>query len=488
MTLRPYQAETADLVRGSYKSGNKRVIACLPTGAGKTVLFSWLVKLSLSKPKGSVLILTDRKELLKQANTTLSSFGISSGVIVSNERIDLSERCQIAMVETYVRRIVKHPELLNFTLIIIDECHKGNFRKVLDLLPVSTFVLGTTATPLSSKKQFPLKSQYSDIICTVDIPDLVETGYLVQSITYSAKVDRSDLRLIGGEYSDDSQMKMYDKREVYEGLIDKWRLFANGRKTICFCVNVEHSKRVASEFNNSGISAMHLDGNTPDKERDSILAAFKAGELLILVNVGIVTTGYDEPSVSCIIIDKATTSMPLYLQMTGRGSRLYPGKSDFIILDMGENYKYLGGTWDTPRDWRQIYSNPKKANEGLAPVKKCPNCEAIIRASIMQCPYCFHVITPKEAEAQVREVEFELIQSMPKSKQPKVEPIPLAKPQREEWGKLSIPVVVDLVKTKTYKVGWAIRLLRDRGGQRELEEFAGHMGYQKKWVNWAMRF
>lgn len=488
MKLRPYQAETADLVRGSYKSGNKRVIACLPTGAGKTVLFSWLVKLSLQKPNSSVLILTDRKELLNQANGTLSSFGIPTGLIVANERIDLSERCQIAMVETFVRRIAKHPELLQFNLIIIDECHKGNFRKVLEMLPSSAYVLGTTATPLSSKKQFPLKDQYSDIINTVDIPDLIETGYLVQSITYSAKVDRSDLRLVAGEYSDDSQMKMYDKREVYEGLIDKWKLFANGRKTICFCVNVEHSNRVCQELNEAGISAMHLDGNTPDNSRTAILSAFKNGDFKVLCNVGIVTTGYDEPSVECIIIDRATTSMPLYLQMAGRGSRLYPGKKDFIILDMGENYKHLGGTWDTPRDWREIYSNPKKANEGLAPVKKCPNCEAIIRASIMQCPYCFHVITPKETEAQAKEVEFELIQSLPKSKQPKSEPIPLPRPPREDWNSLPIPVVVELVKTKIYKVGWAIRLLRDRGGQSELSEFAGHMGYQKNWVNWAMNF
>lgn len=480
MNLRPYQRDTADLARDSYKAGNKRIIACLPTGAGKTVLFSYLVSLS----KRKVLILTDRKELLKQASGTLASFGIPCSLLTAGERIDVSERIVVAMVETWIRRIKKHPELLDFQLVIIDECHKGCFRKALEALPESAFVLGTTATPLSSKKQFPIKEQYQDIINTVDIPDLIEMGFLNPSITYSAKIDRSGLRLEAGEYSDASQMSMYDKREVYEGLISKWRMYADGRKTICFNVNVEHSLQVCKEFNEAGISAMHLDGNTPGQKREQILSDFREGKFRVLCNVGIVTTGYDEPTVSCIIVNRATTSMPLYLQMCGRGSRLSAGKKDFIILDMGENYKYLNGTWDTPRDWRQIFANPKKANEGLAPVKKCPHCEAIIRASLMQCPYCFHVITPKEQAAIDKDIEFELIKMQPKKKEEK---IPLPKPDPREWNALDIPKVAELVKSGTYKPGWAARLLRSRpAGEQQLKEFSNTMGYKPSWVNWAL--
>jgi superfamily II DNA or RNA helicase len=480
MNLRPYQRETADLARDSYRTGNKRIIACLPTGAGKTVLFSYLV--SLSKKK--VLILTDRTELLKQASGTLASFGIQCSTLTAGERIGVSERVVVAMVETWIRRIKKHPELTDFSLVIIDECHKGCFRKALDALPSSAFVLGTTATPLSSKKQFPLKDQYQDIINTVDIPDLIEMGFLNPSITYSAKMDRSGLRMEAGEYSDASQMSMYDKREVYEGLIKKWRMYAEGRKTICFNVNVEHSLQVCNEFNEAGISAMHLDGNTPEAKREQILSEFRDGRFQVLCNVGIVTTGYDEPTVTCIIVNRATTSMPLYLQMCGRGSRLSPGKSDFIILDMGENYKYLNGTWDTPRDWKEIFAHPKKANEGLAPVKKCPNCEAIIRASLMQCPYCFHVITPKEQAAIDKDIEFELIKMQPKKKEEKV---PLPKPHPSEWAMLDVPRVAELVKSGTYKPGWAARLLRQRpASEKALQEFSNTMGYKPTWVNWAL--
>lgn len=482
--LRPYQEESAGLARESFSLGNKRIIVCLPTGAGKTVLFSYLVSLSLRKPCKRVLILTDRKELLKQASSTLNAFGIKCDLLTAGQRIGISERCVVAMVETWTRRIAKHPELLDFSLVIIDECHKGCFRKVLDLLPESAYVLGTTATPLSSKKQFPLKDQYQQIINTVDIPDLVQMKFLNPSITYSAKIDRSGLRLEAGEYSDASQMSMYDKREVYEGLISKWQKYGAGRKTICFNVNVEHSEQVCREFNEAGVSAMHLDGSTPEAKREQVLADFRDGKFQVLCNVGIVTTGYDEPTVSCIIINRATTSMPLYLQMCGRGSRLSPGKKDFIILDMGENYKYLNGTWDMPREWKEIFLNPKKANEGLAPVKKCPNCEAIIRASLMQCPYCYHTITPKEQQAIDKDIEFELIQMQPKKKEEKV---PLPKPDPREWNALDISRVAELVRSGTYKPGWAARLLRSRpAGEQQLKEFSNTMGYKPNWVNWAL--
>ena len=449
----------------------------MPTGSGKTFTFSDISK-SVVEKGGDALILTDRIELLTQAGGALSRIGLEFGEIKSGGKLDLTYKCHVGMVETFSRRARKYPELLEkYKLVIIDECHKGNFRKVIKSFPDTTYIIGATATPLSTSKADPLKNYFNDIVCPVDIPDLIKDGYLVPARTFSAEFDKSNLVKIGGEYSEESQMQMFDKRERYSGVIEKWREFADGRRTMCFCVNVDHSKKTASAFRQAGIPAEHVDGTTSAQEREHIFNRHKAGEFLVLCNVGITTAGYDDPVVSCIIFDRVTTSLPLWLQCCGRGSRPSEGKSDFIVLDMGENHTALG-LWQEQRDWKDIFHNPKKKGEGIAPTKACPKCDSIIRASAKVCEYCLYEFPPPERNEEDLNVAFQEI--IP------AETI-LAKPSRSLWPYLSLDDLALYVKRKIYHNGWAARVLFQRENPEALMyEFAQIMEYSPKWVDYQM--
>lgn len=484
MELRPYQTDAISQIREAFSQKKRRVVLCLPTGGGKTVIFSEMVRRAMERDLfAKVLILTDRMELLTQAGGTLQRLGIKFDTIEAGKKVNMSARCHVGMVETYVRRGSKNPDLFGvYDLVIIDEAHKGNFKKVLNLLPEKCFVIGATATPISTSRKDPLKNYFQDIVCPVSIPDLVGKGYLVPARTFSAKLDRSALKTKMGEYTDESLMEMFDKRVVYQGVIEKWKEFGENRKTICFNVNVLHSIKMAEEFNNAGIPSKHLDGTTPKELREKILREFKLGEFKILCNVGIVTTGYDEPSVSCIIVNRATQSIPLWLQMCGRGSRLYPGKENFHVIDMGENYRFLG-LWGAERDWIDLFNNPKKPGEGIAPTKECPCCEAIIPASVRICPYCDAEFEPSVKDSEEAFADFEeIIESSD----------PVVKPPRYMWHNLDVSEMAQIVKAEIYKSGWAVRVIKDRNKttdeiRKELTDFAKHMGYKLGWVNYQLQ-
>lgn len=489
MDLRPYQTEAIGQIRDSFSKGKRRVILCLPTGAGKTVVFAEMVRRALLKDATRVLILTDRIELITQAGGTLGRLGIEFGTIQAGRKITPFLRCHVGMVETFIRRGSKDLALAKrYNLVIIDEAHKGNFKKALRLLSEDCYVIGATATPLATSKADPLKNYYNQIVCPIAIPDLVDEGFLVPARTFSAAIDRSSLRTKLGEYTDESQMKMFDKRVVYDGVINKWREFGERRKTICFNVNVEHSLKMTQEFNDAGIRAVHLDGSTPAEERRRILLDFKYGQYDVLCNVGIVTAGYDEPSVSCIIVNRVTQSVPLWLQMCGRGSRLYPGKNDFIILDMGENYRYLG-LWESDRDWEDIFNNPKKPGEGIAPTKQCEECCSIVAASLKKCPYCQSVFPEKERDPEEdRDVDFQEVTDEARPRDLAF----ISKPPRSSWRTLPVSDIAALVKAEVYRSGWAVRVIKDRnteenGLKDELTSFASEMGYKRGWVNYQLQ-
>lgn len=459
----------------------------MPTGSGKTVVFTTLAKKTIEKDLFSrCLILTDRIELLSQAGGALASSGVLWSPIKAGAEPDLTHRVHVGMIETVCRRIERYVSMIeSYDLIIIDECHRGNFFKIFKHISDRTYVIGATATPLAASKKDPLKNYYGGIVCPVQIHDLIEDGFLVPAITYSAKIDRSALRTKMGEYTDESLMDTFDKREVYDGVIDKYRKFAGGRKAICFNVNVAHSLRMRDEFLSAGINCEHVDGTTPPDERTAILARFKAGLTQVLCNVGIVTTGYDEPSVSCIIVNRATKSLPLFLQMAGRGSRLHlpSGKENFILLDMGENYKELG-MWEQDRDWIRLFNNPKKPGEGVAPVKSCPECEAIIPASAPACPYCGYEIPKKKDEKKApKEIEFERIFGVPRST--------VAKPHPSTWRRMTVTQMAMTVRAGVYKPGWAIRQIKERCESEsqlrsELASFGQFMGYKSGWLSYQM--
>jgi superfamily II DNA or RNA helicase len=201
----------------------------------------------------------------------------------------------------------------------------------------------------------------------------------------------------------------YSKPKQVHNTVSGYEKHCLGKKTLVFNCNVAHSKLVCEAFIEAGHNCRHLDATSADRE--STIDWFNATPDAILCNVGILTTGFDSPAVECVIMNKATLSLPLWLQCTGRGSRPSPGKSHFTILDLGGNAMYHGD-WCASRDWSDIFHNPDKPGkgDGVAPVKECVQCEAIIPASANVCKFC-GADNSKPMEIDETPVEFELLKS-----------------------------------------------------------------------------
>ena len=450
--LRPYQNNAISDLRESFKNGHKRIILALPTGSGKTVVFSEMVRLAAEK-NTQTLILTDRIELFEQTFKAIQKHNLSIQIINANTKgIDERALITVAMVETLHRR----DYMLNPKLIIIDEAHKGNFTKLLDTYPKAK-VIGATATPIG--KHIP--KYYSEIIQTIDTPELVELNYLAECKAYQMQDDFSDLKIKRNEYTDESLFQHFNKRKLYSGVIDEWKLRTPNRKTIVFNCNIEHSNNMAKEFTDAGIVSESITSKTPKSERERILHAFKKGLFPVLNNCGILTTGYDEPSIECVIMNRKTLSLPLFLQCCGRGSRTFEGKKHFTILDFGMNHDQHG-MWNEERVWS--LKEKKKKKEGAAPVKECPNCKAMLFASAKFCKYCNHEFEIKE----VKETIGVMVEVVPK------------KFIGKKIGELSIDELIELQPTKKYKATMIWRVIRSKGIEA-VKEYGNKMHYKKGW-------
>lgn len=410
--LREYQENGISGVAQKVAAGFRKIIFQLATGGGKTVTFAALIHRYLSRhPNKKVVIMVHRSELLAQAKRTLFDwYGIIAYPVIAGQKWLPNTPVYVGMVETVNNRLRKNPQYFgNVGLVIIDECHIGNFKKLHEYFPQS-LIVGFTATPISSSKKDPLINHYEDIVCGVDIPELIANGSLVQNRTYHIKnINRKDLRVKNGEFSDKEMGQAFSKPKQINNTVHGYQQHCAGTKTIVFNCNIEHSRLVNDAFINAGYPSRHLDSTCGEEWRKECLDWLKATPDAILSNVGILTTGFDEPSVQSVIVNKSTMSLPLWLQMTGRGARPFPGKEYFTILDMGGN-AMVHGDWCAPRDWKELFYNPDKPSEGdgVAPVKECPSCEALIHAAATTCPFCGADCRP-EMKVDTTLAEFELL-------------------------------------------------------------------------------
>jgi len=423
LVLRQYQEKGINSLLSKLMSGLRKIIFQLSTGGGKTVVFCSISSRYVNKnPNKSVLILVHRKELLDQTYIKLySDFHIHSiQFITAGMKVIKPARVYIAMVESMNTRTHKLPT--DIGIVIIDECHINSFNKLHKYFQAyngttnelfagtgEPYIIGFTATPISSKKKDPMKNHYQDIVCGADISELIELGSLCQNITFAPKeaVDRTELDIKNGEFDEHQMSQEYSKAKHVQNTVDAYRKYADGTKAIVFNVSIEHSKKVNDAFRMAGYNSRHLDSNMNKMERDNTIAWFKATPRAILNNVAIATTGTDIPSIETVIFNKATLSLSLWIQAVGRGARPYDNKKIFTILDMGGN-ALAHGDFSEHRDWYDIFHNPKKPRdkEGVAPIKTCPQCEAIIAASATVCKFCGYVYPAKDVAQEQALGEF----------------------------------------------------------------------------------
>lgn len=403
MQLRDYQEQSV-LKVAQKLSQHRKVVFQLATGGGKTITFSAICKRYIEKSGKSVLILVHRKELMQQTRKTLhSAFGINAQPITAGMKFVPPSNVYVGMVESTIRRIPAH-----LGLVIVDEAHNLSFAKMHEHFP-NEMIIGFTATPLTSNKKKPLKDYYEDIVCGIDIPDLIAQGSLCQNVTYAPKdtVDAAALKVKAGEYDESAMAQEFSKAKHVQNTVDAYQRYTPGTKCLVFNCNIAHSDMVADAFQRAGLNCKSVDSTMED--RDSIIRWYHDTPDAILCNVAILTTGFDAPETETVIMNRATLSMPLWLQCTGRGSRPFAGKQNFTIIDLGQN-AITHGDWCDSRNWEDIFFNPPKAGRpGVAPVRNCPQCDAILPARCLMCQYCGHIFPTKEIEEAERLSDFVIV-------------------------------------------------------------------------------
>ena len=458
--LRDYQNSLIAGLTEEMRQGKKRLILCAPTGAGKTVMFSHMVSNAVKKGK-KVLVLTHRKELLKQAGGTFSRFDLFPELIEAGKECDIYKQLHVGMVETINRRLDSLELFLSSRdLIIIDEAHLQPFNKLFPYISKSTYVVGATATPYRDANQECLSDFYQDIIQEVDTLDLIEMGFLSTAKSYGVDIDLKGAKKTTTDYDTE---KFYEENKMWEGVILNYERYAKNKKTILFSSNVNSSKRMADEFLIKGYEARHIDGTTPKAERNEILDWFDKTPNAIICNCGILTAGFDQPDIECVILYRATTSLPLFLQMCGRGSRVTETKNEFTILDFGNNIKRLG-FWQQKRIWK-LKRPEKKEKEAPAPLKECPECGFIQHTKVIICENCGHEFTKAKEEAKevlLQELKFNSING-------------------KKISLLSLEDLIFLQNLKKFKAPFIWRVVRSRGISTA-RIYARMMNYNQAWI------
>ena len=332
----------------------------LPTGGGKTIIFSEIVRQYLKLKKKKVVVLTHRIELCNQTSKVLSDFGVLNKVVNSKASLDDQEHysCYVAMVETLNNRLLDDKlDISDVGLVIIDEAHYNSFTKLLKFFS-SSFILGVTATPLSSNINLPMTDNYNELIVGESISELIKNNFLARANLYTYNVGLTSL-IVGanGDYTVKSSEELYTNNDMLSKLLLAYEERCLNKKTLIFNNGINTSLIVYDTFKKAGFNIRHLDNTATKKQRSETLKWFKDTRDAILTSVSILTTGFDEPTVKCIMINRATKSLTLYYQMIGRGSRLLKDKNTFEVIDLGNNF-YRFGEWGSDIDWHKIFRNP----------------------------------------------------------------------------------------------------------------------------------
>lgn len=405
--LRPYQIDAINDARTAFRAGSRRPLVQAPTGAGKTTIMAALAENALAKG-GQVIVTVPRIELIDQTVASFGEQGITRvGVIQADHMLtDFTQPVQIASLAT-----LKGREIPEATLVLVDEAHeRSQFLVKWMAKPEWAKVpfIGFSATPWSRG----LAKQYDRLIVATTTAQLIAEGYLSPFKAYApSKPDLSGVRTVntthGRDYDESELAEAMLKGTLVADIVSTWLAKADGRPTLCFAVNRIHAKTIAAQFSAAGVPCGYIDGYSTPDERRQVRRQFQAGELKVVCNVGVLTTGVDW-DVRCIILARPTKSEILYTQIVGRGLRTAPGKDHCLILDHSDTTLRLGFVTDIHHD--RLDDGTAKVSrlrsDAEAQPKECPQCHYVRAPKVFSCPACGYV---PEAVSKVESIEGELV-------------------------------------------------------------------------------
>lgn len=455
-----------------YLRDYQSVMVQSPTGSGKSHIINHSAHRIIQAAK-IPLIISDNLKIHEQLIKECKAINIDSSV---KQMEILHNHCYVAMAQSLKNRhrIMQQFHELGENLVVMnDEAHRNTATPV--ILEINPFYLiGFSATPhYKWAKHIP--ELYNSIICGPQIKELVEEGHLCHYkhvIRTGAALDQLEMR--GMDYSEESQEKVFSSKKMYDGIFEDLPIYKN-KKTVIYVASIKQCEDMYEKLLAKGyrVCRYHskLDNSSYELSRFTTL-----GECDICVSVSSLTLGWDHPPIDLIVLWRATTSLPLYLQIGGRGSRPSPetGKEFFTILDYGGNYERFGA-WDMNRDWAELWQNPDKKRkvstyDGVAGSKICPICQAIIPTAARSCFNCGYLYP----EEQMRLIEGQLLEvenSMNAIKSRKV-------------SELSPKELADYARfhdKKMYSIRWAKKKEQDTPGFLRL--FAEEMGYSSAWIH-----
>ena len=390
--LRDYQKELKSHIYQLIREGKKRILVYAPTGSGKTAILSAIISDALSRNK-RVMLIVHRDFLVEQSRTAMIKTGIDSnniGVIKAGYQEERDRPIQIAVLQSLQNRAT--PE--NLDLVILDECHSTAFYKHYEIIKSHTLNavhLGFSASPWRLKSTDEYFGLHFDAIAEgPGIGELIKEGYLAPPRYYGygglvdiTKLDTSKT----GDFKDSQMESEFIKSEIPQAVTEKILELCDGRTGIIFNAGVEQSQIQTQLLNNAGVATVHLDASTPFKERQLYFDKLASGEIRVISSIGCLTEGFDVPSISFVVLSRATKSRALYVQMSGRGLRISPDKTDCLILDFGGNVKRLGML----NKKVLITLEPTPKNEDDSMLKECDNCHAMVSIFARICPECGYI-------------------------------------------------------------------------------------------------
>lgn len=455
--MKPYpdQQKSIDEIFEEFKT-KKRILYQLSTGGGKTAIFSFIAKRFIKQEKKRVLVLAHREELITQTLKTLRTIGVTcESVIASKKKLQHNSDCYVAMIQTIKNRLKNNEEFVeNIGLIIVDEAHIDLHKEIFDYFPEAD-ILAVTATPISLKKinfsrcsvckkdydtvvqccgfetyeytrNFTYSEIYENIIIGKSISGLIMDDRLVRDLNYEiGNIDRSSFSIDAktGDFDKQSTDKYFGEFNV----VKNYEEICKGEKTIVFNSSTSTNLSTYQYFLDAGYENVRmLDSvNTKKSERKPMLEWFKNTPGAILLNCGVLTAGFDEPTIQAVILNRATLSLSLFLQMVGRGGRKcdYIYKPHFKVIDGGGNIQYFaakyGGTgkWSDEYDWESIFhgqnDKPRPKKEALESTKLCENCECLIAKNALECEECGFIFQEKQKEKTFSDEVAVLVDEIP---------------------------------------------------------------------------
>jgi DNA repair protein RadD len=394
--IRDYQAdaiaELEYLIDASWRTDNRPSIGTkeaplyvLPTGGGKTIILGAIIGRAVAAGK-RVLVLTHRREILKQISFKVTANEVEHGLIQAGLNIDLEYPVQVASIQTLWARAMRtrRMELPPADLIIIDEAHHiaaRTWRAIIEAYPNASLI-GLTATPCRSDGH-GLGNFFTRLVEGPQVAELIKLGFLVPTIVYApVNPNLKGVKVSRGDYVVSQLADRMNRDDLVGDVVSNWLQFGQRRKTLVFCVDVAHSLHIRDEFIKAGVRAEHLDGSTPKSERDAILNRLASGETELVSNCQVLTEGFDLPAIGCIILARPTKQMGLFRQMAGRGLRPAPGKKNLILIDHS-GAVFLHGLLEDHIEWSldisKTATNPTHAarrHSGISRLVECSQCGA----------------------------------------------------------------------------------------------------------------